>query len=109
MVVENLILTRSTDDVEQKYFYKLTTKSYKNVQAFGIEVDREDSRDGDIIKKESDLVELVSTNKEKVRSLLDILYRNQVSPIHLVEIIGEYVDKYVSDFDEALVLDYKAN
>ena len=27
-----------------------------------------------------------------------MLYENQVSPIHLIDIIGEYVDEYVNDF-----------
>ena len=29
-----------------------------------------------------------------------MLYENEVSPIHLVDIIGPYVDEYVNDFNK---------
>ena len=47
----------------------------------------------DYIKKNYDLsIILVSHD-------LDLVYKYQVSPVHLVDILGEYVDQYVSDFN----------
>ncbi|MDF2675395.1 MAG: Uncharacterized protein K0R09_3667, partial [Clostridiales bacterium] len=34
--------------------------------------------------------------------LLKMLYENIVSPLHLLDILGEYVDEYIIDFDSAL-------
>ena len=28
-----------------------------------------------------------------------MVYKNGLTPIHLVEVLGEYVDTYISDFD----------
>ncbi|MDB2097813.1 DUF6514 family protein [Clostridium paraputrificum] len=43
----------------------------------------------------------MSTQRHKVKGLLNLLYKNEVSPIHLIDIIGEYVDKWVGDFEES--------
>ena len=48
---------------------------------------------------ERDSVEYISPALYKVNSLLSLLYNNNVSPVHLVDVIGEYVDEYVEDFD----------
>ncbi|MDU1855534.1 MAG: DUF6514 family protein, partial [Clostridium baratii] len=54
---------------------------------------------GDLeIDSYKDSVELISPVESKVKGLLKMLYENQVSPIHLIDIIGEYVDEYVNDF-----------
>ena len=96
MVLEKLIITRSIDDIEMKYTYSLT-----NVQAYGIKVDRVDIKDGAIINRVEDGVKYISTQRHKVKGLLNLLYKNEVSPIHLIDIIGEYVDKWVEDFEES--------
>jgi hypothetical protein len=31
-----------------------------------------------------------------------MVHENTVSPIHMIEILGEYIDEYISDFDEML-------
>ena len=102
MVLENLLITRCINDVEMKYIYKLTERQYKSVQAYGIEIERDDYKNGENVNIVKDSVDLISPEKEKVKNLLDILYKNEVSPIHLIDIIGEYVDSYVSDFDKIL-------
>ena len=98
MVLEKLIITRSIDDIEMKYTYSLTKESLNNVQAYGIKVDRVDIKDGAIINRVEDGVKYISTQRHKVKGLLNLLYKNEVSPIHLIDIIGEYVDKWVEDF-----------
>ena len=100
MIIENLLITRCINDVEMKYTYKLTTKKYNGVQAYGIEVERDDYKNGESINILTDSVDLISPQKDKVKKLLNMLYKNEVSPIHLIDIIGEYVDNYVSDFDK---------
>ena len=41
----------------------------------------------------------ISKKKVVVQKLLDLLYRNQVSPIHLIDVIGETVDNCVLEFN----------
>lgn len=100
MVLENMLITRFINNVEVKYTYSLTNERYNDVQAYGIKVERVDIKNGIVMNKVEDSVKYVSTKCHKVKSLLTLLYKNEVSPIHLIDIIGEYVDEWVSDFDK---------
>ena len=55
--------------------------------------------EGKVVQIERDKIERISTKEEKVRQLLELLHIYQVSPIHLVDVLGEYVDNYVCDFN----------
>lgn len=98
-IVESLHSDMKTDDKESRYSFRMVKENFLNGQAFGIEVERQDFMEGNIISIERDFISKISNNEEKVRELLRLLYNYQVSPIHLVDILGEYVDNYVSDFN----------
>lgn len=91
-------LSKQVGDVKYNYYYKLTENDYKYGVAYGIEVVRKDIKNDKIVNIEKDEVKLVSPNKEKVRSLVELLFKGEVSPVHLVDIIGEEIDKCVFDF-----------
>ena len=69
------------------------------ISAYGIEVEKIGMNGQEINNIERDSVEYISPALYKVNSLLSLLYNNNVSPVHLVDVIGEYVDEYVEDFD----------
>ncbi len=73
MVLEKLIITRSINDIEMKYTYSLTKESLNNVQAYGIKVERVDIKDGAIINRVEDGVKYISTQRHKVKGLLNLL------------------------------------
>ncbi len=104
-IVESLSLAIENKGKKIIYFYRLTQCQTKVGQAFGIEVERQDFRDGALTNIERDSVDIISTKEEKVRSILELLYKNNVSPIHLIDVIGVYVDECVEDFnnEESLV------
>jgi len=77
----------------------MTKKDFDFGHAFGIEIERQDLIEGEVVRIERDSINKISNKEEKVKELLDLVYRNKVSPIHLVDILGEYVDRYVSDFN----------
>ena len=81
------------------YYYRVVRGITHGVQAYGIEVERVDYEGEDIVSIERDAVETISPHPHKVYELLNLLYSNIVSPIHLIDVIGEYVDEYVSDFN----------
>lgn len=83
---------------EVKYIYRMTEKSIKNRQAFGIEIERQDFNNGEIIKLERDSVSLVASEEMKANDILVMLFNNLVSPIHLVDIVGEYSDLCAAEF-----------
>ena len=103
-IVESLSLAIENKGKKIMYFYRLTQWQTKSGQAFGIEVERQDFKDESLINIERDSVDIISTKKEKVRPILELLYKNNVSPIHLIDIIGAYVDECIEDFNNEEVL-----
>ncbi|WMJ80495.1 DUF6514 family protein [Clostridium sp. MB40-C1] len=109
LIVENLCRSEKYESVVYNYSYriikdKLVFEEQDNleIQSYGIEVERQDIVDGKIIKIERQAVKSISPHRHKVHSLLKILYDNLVSPIHLIDILGEFIDNYVTDFDDVL-------
>lgn len=99
-VVENFTKTITREDIQCKYSYRLTEVDFYGTRAYGIEVEREDYINNVLVNIERDFVEKISCYIEKVKNLTNMLYVYEVSPIHLIDIIGEYVDEYVQDFNK---------
>ncbi|MFD3155717.1 DUF6514 family protein [Haloimpatiens sp. FM7330] len=110
LVVENMSRKLQEDKVTRNYFYRvvkddivLTLKgNSKKVQVYGIEIERQDMVDDNVVKIERDCVKVISTHRNKVHSLMKKLYNGVVSPIHLVDILGEDIDECVNDFEYVL-------
>ncbi len=107
MVVESLNRTESLGDITYIYSYRLTrghiSMNLKSenvlVQTYGIEVERQDFISGIMVNIERDRAENISPQRYKVHNLLRMIYEQGVSPIHLIEVLGEYIDDYIIDFD----------
>lgn len=69
------------------------------IQTYGIEIERRDLKKGTVVNTVSDSIQYISPQRHKVQELLKMVYKNGLTPIHLVEVLGEYVDTYISDFD----------
>ena len=41
---------------------------------------------------------IVASNEKKAEDILVLLFNNLVSPIHLIDVVGEYSDLCVNDF-----------
>ncbi|ERI94334.1 hypothetical protein HMPREF1982_00969 [Clostridiales bacterium oral taxon 876 str. F0540] len=110
MIVESMIRNEITEDIKKIYFYRLIKNRISlslgdgrmDVQSYGIEIERQDVVNGSIINIERDSVKSISPHRHKVHNLLKFLYDNCVSPIHLIDVLGDYIDEYIVDFDEAL-------
>ena len=88
----------SFDDRESKYIYRIIENTVKNRQAFGIEIERQDLNCGEVINLERDTINIVASNEKKEEDILVLLFNNLVSPIHLIDVVGEYSDLCVNDF-----------
>jgi hypothetical protein len=110
MAVESLVRNEICEDVKRNYFYRLIKSKNSlsmddetmEVQSYGIEIERQDIMNNSIVNIERDCVKSISPHRHKVHSLLKLLYDNCVSPVHLIDILGDYIDEYIVDFDEAL-------
>lgn len=71
------------------------------LQSYGIEIERQDILNGVVVGIERNSVSNISPHRHKVHNLIKMLYDNLVSPIHLVDIVGEYTDEYSTDYEEA--------
>ncbi len=97
MVKECFNITVEKDDCKMNYFYRMTFGKIKDRQAYGIEVERQDIVNGDLVNIERNSINHISTDQAKVKKLFDLISKNNVSPIHLVEVIEEYINEYVSE------------
>ncbi|WP_349305971.1 DUF6514 family protein [Clostridium swellfunianum] len=110
MIVESMVRNEICEDMRKNYFYRLTKDKVSldlgsdamEVQSYGIEIERQDILNNSIINIERDSVKSISPHRHKVHSLLKLLYDHCVSPVHLVDVLGDYIDEYIVDFDEAL-------
>lgn len=110
VVIESMSRSEVADDVIYNYFYRIVKGQVTLpigsdkivVQSYGIEIERQDIKDGNVINIERDCINSISPQRYKVQNLLKLLYDNNVSPIHLIDVLGEYVDEYIIDFDKEL-------
>ncbi|MGL5245923.1 MAG: DUF6514 family protein [Sarcina sp.] len=99
-VIKNLCNTMEVGEIQYKYFYRLTKTTFKGMDAYGIEVERQDISGEKLINIERDSIEKITCNLDKVEQLINLLFNYSVSPMHLIDILGEYVDEYLLDFDK---------
>lgn len=114
IVVECITRNEIIEGMSKNYIYRLTKNNVSislgldpmddttmEVQSYGIEIERQDIIDDCIVNIERDSVKSISPYRHKVHALLKLLYDNCVSPIHLIEILGDYIDEYIMDFNES--------
>ncbi|NLZ34755.1 hypothetical protein N3C_2942 [Clostridium sp. N3C] len=107
MIVETLTRTENSGKLTYLYKYNLIEGKIfmefnggnQSIKSYGIEVERIDISHGKTVNIKNESIENISPQKEKVYKLLKMLHQHGVSPIHLVDVIGEYVDEWVRDFD----------
>ena len=109
-VIESLSKMEVVEGMKCKYFYRLIKSSFPtdhdeekvNVDCFGIEVERHDIISNCIVKIERESIERISPYRHKVHNLLKFINDNTVSPIHLIDVLGEYIDEYILDFNDSI-------
>lgn len=109
-VVESLSRNETNFKATYRYVYRLIKSSidlpsdseYIKVQSYGIEVERQDIVNDEIINIEREEIKSISPHRYKVHNLFKLLYENSVSPVHLLDVVGEYVDEYIFDYDKIL-------
>lgn len=96
MIEEKSIKTKYSEGVERVYTYQIISNCEENIIEYGIEARREDKSEGDIIKVEKKQIKNISSDQDRMDEIINLLSRNQVSPIHLQDILSDYIDRYVS-------------
>lgn len=107
-IVDTLSKIVLADGIEYRYEYRITRANIllseyginKEVQSYGLEVERRDLVDEKVINIERDNVVNISPQRHKVQGLAKLLYDNVVSPVNFIEVVGENIDDYIIDYDE---------
>lgn len=108
VVVESIKNMMENENVTYEYIYKVLESDYSSElnqrtvksKAYGVEVERKDIVNGQVISTCKDFIKYISPKKERVAELVKFLKNNTVSPIHLVDVIEECIEGYISDFNE---------
>lgn len=103
-IAEEYICKSEEDGIEFNYCYRLTKSTYRGMPVYGIEIERKDYIGIKNVNMERDRIDMISYEKKKAQDILMSLYRNKLSPIHLVDIIGYYADEFAYESDS-----YKCN
>jgi len=98
-IVEEYESINKQKNVEFRYYYRLINKEFHGITAYGIEVERKDYIDSKNVNLERDKIDIISPEKEDVEKMLIKIWNNQLSPIHLVDVLGTYVDDNVYKFN----------
>ncbi|MFW2489354.1 hypothetical protein D2A34_05045 [Clostridium chromiireducens] len=98
-LVEEYTSINSDSDVEFRYAYRLTKREFRGITAYGIEIERKDYVGLKSVNLERESIDIISIHRHKVKQLLMKLYSNQVSPVHLIDIVGSYADEHAYEFD----------
>lgn len=110
VLIESLTKIDFVEDVKHEYFYRMFKNEFSvdregrkvGIQSYGIEVERQDIKEGQIVNIEREYVKNISPQRHKVHNMMKMLYDNLVSPIHLVDILGESIDYLIADFDDLI-------
>lgn len=98
LVVESMKKKVINEELNCEYFYKLTKSSFEGNNFYGVEIERQDFKEEKLINIERENINYVEINKSKALELLNTLWANEVSPIHLIDIVGEYSDQIIENY-----------
>ena len=96
MIEEKSVRTKYSEGIERIYTYQITKQYEENIIEYDIEAKREDKSQGNIIKIVKSQIKNISSDQDRMDEIINLLWRNEVSPIHLQDILSDYIDKYVS-------------
>ena len=98
-IVEEYKSINKQKNIEFRYYYRLINREFHGITAYGIEVERKDYIGSKNVKLERDKIDIISPEKEDVEKMLIKIWNNQLSPIHLVDVLGTYVDDNICKFN----------
>lgn len=101
-LVDEYTSVHKSEEVEYRYIYRLIKKNFRGINAYGIEIERKDYVGLANVNLERERIEVISAQRHKVKQLLIKLYTNQVSPYHLIDVVGSYADEHAYEFDSGM-------
>ncbi|MGL4740612.1 MAG: DUF6514 family protein [Sarcina sp.] len=91
-IVKSLVRNLNSGDVNYEYSYKIVSSLLNGQEVFGIEAERLDYKEEVLVNIERDLINIISFDLGKVEEMFSLVSEYIVSPIHLIDVLGEKVD-----------------
>jgi translation initiation factor 2 beta subunit (eIF-2beta)/eIF-5 len=110
MIIETLKSNMVCEENTVEYTYNLvqselevnTNGERRVIDVYGVEIESEVKNKDKHVERYREHVGCITPNRYKGSELLGLLRNNGVSPIHLIDIIEEYIEEYYADFDEVV-------
>ncbi|MGL5635011.1 MAG: DUF6514 family protein [Sarcina sp.] len=91
-IVKNLVKNLDSGEVNYEYSYKIVSSLLNGQEVFGIEAERLDYKENFLINIEREFINVISFDLNKVEEMFSLVAECIVSPIHLIDVLGEKVD-----------------
>ncbi|MEQ8155094.1 MAG: DUF6514 family protein [Clostridiaceae bacterium] len=99
VVLQNKEIREMAEDSYRfEYAYRIVENHYENILGYGIEAEKKTYVSENLEGIEREYIKVISPIYSKVEDMVDILYNHRVSPIHLVDVLGERIDECTFDF-----------
>ncbi|MGL4655358.1 MAG: DUF6514 family protein [Sarcina sp.] len=105
-IVKSLVEELEVEGKKYEYSYRIIETNLNKFIVFGIEVERVDYINGKMVNIEREVIDKISEDLIKVEQLYKLVSENLVSPIHLIDILGEYADNYIAQMKEERAIVY---
>lgn len=102
-IIEEFTSVNRNEEVEFRYSYRLIKNTLNDIELYGVEVERRDYIGINNINIERERIDIISNKKNEVEKLVETLYDGQVSPIHMIDVIGNSVDNCAYEFRDDLL------
>ena len=105
-IIRDSISILEEENIKYEYSYRIIETKFNKLTLFGIEVERVDYINGKMVNIEREVIEKISDELGKVEALHKLVLDNLVSPIHLIDVLGQYADKYIEEIEEERAVVY---
>lgn len=110
MIIDTINCNLKCENGELEYVYNLTEKKLslevegeeEEVVSYGVEAQSfiKTGEKRTLVSKEE--IQVLTPYKHKAKEFISMLRRNEVSPIHLLDIAEEIIEEYYLDFDKVV-------
>lgn len=102
-IVEEFTSMNRNEEIEFRYSYRLIKNTLNDIELYGVEVERRDYIGINNVNIERERIDIISNKKNEVKKIVETLYDGQVSPIHMIDVIGSSVDNCAYEFKDDLL------
>lgn len=110
MIIETLKSNIVCEENTVEYTYNLIKSELeinrngerRVIDVYGVEIESEVKNKDKNVNQYKEHGSCITPDKYKGSKLLGLLRNNEVSPVHLIDIIEEYIEEYYADFDKAV-------